>query len=90
MPGLAVAADGGKNHRRRNAEQIVSRASTGVDVLDGRVAELPGWPVCGFELRPHTSADADPGPTDGRYSGSSALIGSLGSSGFQANWTKAA
>ncbi len=34
-------------------------APTGVDVLDGRVAELPAWPVCGFELLPHTSAVRD-------------------------------
>ena len=26
-----------------------------VEVLDGRVADLPGWAVCGFELLPHVS-----------------------------------
>jgi hypothetical protein len=29
---------------------------TDVEVLDGRVANLPGWTVCGFELLQHVSA----------------------------------
>lgn len=32
---------------------------TEVEILDGRVADLPGWDECGFELVAHTSAVAD-------------------------------
>lgn len=35
------------------------RAQTEVEISDGRVADLPGWQECGFELVRHTSAVAD-------------------------------
>lgn len=35
------------------------RVHTEVDVLDGRVADLPGWQECGFELIQHESAVTD-------------------------------
>lgn len=35
------------------------RAPADVEVLDGRAAHLPGWPVCGFELVDHASAVTD-------------------------------
>ena len=36
-----------------------TRASTGVTVLDGRAADLPGWKVAGFELVAHRSEVRD-------------------------------
>lgn len=35
------------------------RRPTEVEVFDGRVADLPGWQQCGFELVGHTSAVTD-------------------------------
>jgi hypothetical protein len=35
------------------------RLQTEVDILDGRVADLPGWQVCGFELVQHASGVAN-------------------------------
>jgi hypothetical protein len=37
------------------ATPAAAPSSVEVDVLDGRVADLPGWEVCGFELLPHVS-----------------------------------
>jgi len=37
----------------------MGRRATEVDIIDGRVADLPGWEVCGFELVHHASEVTD-------------------------------
>lgn len=47
---LNYVPSGGPGAGRRQAE---------IDIFDGRVAKLPGWQTCGFELVSHASAVAD-------------------------------
>lgn len=43
----------------RTTLNFFDRGPTDVEVIDGRAADLPGWEVCGFELRRHSSAVRD-------------------------------
>ncbi len=50
------------NFASRSGEFVAE--PTEVEILDGRTADLPGWPECGFELAAHTSAASDWGDDD--------------------------
>lgn len=47
------------NYLPKSAPEAVELNPTEVTILDGRLAELPGWQECGFELTRHSSAVTD-------------------------------
>lgn len=52
----AIYCRASMNYTRRDADDT---CSIEVDVLDGRVAQLPAWTECGFQLLSHRTAVAD-------------------------------